>query len=111
MQFHVSIPPVLAVSSSFGIYERNRDSLSFQFQDFREYGYDGVNRLQKINEHRFDLATLIRMTWPTFSSLSARHHRLYLRLHEPHDDVSSRDAAQFRLLSLKVLDPLFVQRR
>ncbi len=26
----------------------NRDSLSFQFQDFREYGYDGANRLQKI---------------------------------------------------------------
>ena len=38
----------------------NRDSLRFQFQDFREYGYDGANRLQKIKEHRFDLATLIR---------------------------------------------------
>ncbi len=39
---------------------RNRDSLSFQFQYFREYGYDGASRLQKIKEHRFDLATLIR---------------------------------------------------
>ena len=39
---------------------RNQDSLSFQFQDFREYGYDGAKRLQKIKEHRFDLATLIR---------------------------------------------------
>ena len=29
-------------------HKGNRDSLSFQFQDFREYGYDGANRLQKI---------------------------------------------------------------
>ncbi len=59
---------------------RDWDSRSFQFQNFRDYGYDGANGLQKIKEHRFGFATLI---WTGALEKNVSIHHIKAQPHPP----------------------------